>query len=78
MTGPAGTFHTTAITYDAIYEIEGGIITVRQTSWFAPGVGYVKQDTETRLGDRLLSRVVMTLEKYEAAPGAQPVGDRGK
>jgi hypothetical protein len=50
------------------------MITVCQTSWFASGVGYVKQDTETRLGDRMLNHVVITLEKYEPAPGAQPAG----
>jgi hypothetical protein len=69
LTVPAGTLHTTEISYDATYEIEGGMITVRQTSWFASGVGYVKQDTETRLGDRLLGHVVFTLEKFEPAPG---------
>jgi hypothetical protein len=74
LTVPAGTFHTTEISNDATVEIEGGMITIRQTSWFASGVGYVKQDTETRLGDRLLTHTVMTLEKYEPAQGAQPAG----
>jgi hypothetical protein len=74
LTVPAGTFHTSQVSYDAKYEIEGGVITVRQTSWFAPGVGYVKQETETRLGDRMLNHVVMTLEKYEPGQGAQPAG----
>lgn len=75
LTVPAGTFHTTELSSDATFEIEGGIITVRQTSWFVSRVGYVKQETETRLGDHLLSHVVLTLEKFESAPGAQPVGD---
>jgi hypothetical protein len=74
LTVPAGTFHTIEISYNTTFEIEGGMITVRQTSWFASGVGYVKQDTETRLGDRLLSHVVLTLEKFEPARGAQPAG----
>jgi hypothetical protein len=74
LTVPAGTFHTTEISNDATIETEGGMITIRQTSWFASGVGYVKQDTETRLGDRLLTHTVMTLEKFEPAPGARPAG----
>jgi hypothetical protein len=78
LTVPAGTFHTTELSYDVTVETEGGMVTIRQTRWFAPGVGYVKQDTETRLGDRMLTRVVLTLEKYEPAPGAQPVGGRSR
>jgi uncharacterized protein DUF3108 len=74
LTVPAGTFHTTEISYDAAFETEAGIITVRQTSWFASGVGYVKQETGNRLGDHLLSHMVFTLEKYEPARGAQPAG----
>ncbi|MFY9530692.1 MAG: hypothetical protein WBC04_24215 [Candidatus Acidiferrales bacterium] len=74
LTVPAGTFHTTELSYDATIETEGGMVTIRQTRWFAPGVGYVKQDTETRLGDRMLTHVVLTLEKYEPARGAQPAG----
>jgi hypothetical protein len=74
LTVPAGTFHTTQLSYDSTYEIEGGMITIRQKSWFAFGVGYVKQETENRLGDHLLSHVVLTLEKFEPAPGAQPAG----
>ena len=70
LTGPAGTFHTTELSYDVTVETEGGMITIRQTRWFAPGVGYVKQDTETRLGDHMLTHVVLTLEKYEPARGA--------
>jgi hypothetical protein len=74
VTVPAGTFHATQLSYDDTIESEGGMVTIRQTRWFAPGVGYVKQDTETRLGDRLLTHVVLTLEKYEPARGAQPAG----
>jgi len=74
LTVPVGTFHTTEISYDATFETEGGIITVRQTSWFVSRVGYVKQETENRLGDHMLSHVVLTLEKFEPAPGTQPAG----
>jgi hypothetical protein len=74
LTVPAGTFQTTELSYDATIEIEGGMVTIRHTRWFAPGVGYVKEDTETRLGDHMLTHVVLTLEKYEPARGAKPVG----
>ncbi len=67
LTVPAGTFHTTMVSYDATIATEGVPITIRQTSWFTSGVGYVKQDTETRLGEHLLSHVVITLEKFEPA-----------
>jgi hypothetical protein len=71
LTVPAGKFHTTQLSYDVEFKTEIGMITVGQTRWFASGVGYVKQDTETRLGDHMLSHVVLTLEKYEPAQGAQ-------
>lgn len=69
---PVGTFHTTQVSHVITLKTEGQPITARQTHWFAPGVGYVKQDTETRLGDRLLGHVVLTLEKYEPGPGMRP------
>jgi hypothetical protein len=71
VTVPAGSFHATEISYDNTVEIEGGMITARQTSWFVSGVGYVKQDTETRLGDHLLGHVVFTLEKFEPVAAAR-------
>ena len=75
ITVPAGTFHATQLSYDATVQTQIGSITVEQRRWFVPGVGYVKQDTETRLGEHLLSHVVLTLEKYEPGPGAQPGRD---
>ena len=74
ITVPAGTFHTTQLSYDVTVQTKTGLITVRQTRWFAPGVGYAKQDTEIRLGEHLLSHVVLTLQKYELAPGAKSMG----
>ena len=70
VTVPAGTFHTTQLTYVITVETEGGVATVRQTRWFAPGVGYVKQDTESRMGERMLSHSILQMEKYEPAPHA--------
>jgi hypothetical protein len=78
LTVPAGTFHTTQLSYDAAIEVEGGTVTIRHTRWFASGVGYVKEDTETRLGDRLLTHVLLTLEKYEPARVARPAGGGGR
>jgi hypothetical protein len=69
MTVPAGTLHTTAISYDATYEIEGGTITVRQTSWIAPGVRYVKQDTETRLFSILMALLALLIGGVAACDG---------
>ena len=68
-TVPAGTFRATQISHVLTIDTGGETVTSRQTRWFAPGVGYVKQDTETKLGNRLLAHVVLTLEKYEPAPG---------
>ena len=70
VTVPAGTFHTTQLNYVVTVETEGGVATVRQTRWFAPGVGYVKQDTESRMGERMLSHTILQMEKYEPAPHA--------
>jgi hypothetical protein len=77
LTVPAGTFHTTQLSYDAAIEVEGGTVTIRHSRWFASGVGYVKEDSETRLGDRLLTRMLLTLEKYEPARAARPAGGGG-
>jgi hypothetical protein len=74
LTVPAGTFHATELSYDVNIETEGGMVTIRQRRWFASGVGYVKQETDTRLGDRPLTHTLFTLEKYEPARAAQPVG----
>jgi hypothetical protein len=70
VTVPAGAFHTTQLNYVITAESEAGVVTVQQSRWFAPGVGYVKQDTETRMGERMLSHVILQLEKYEPAPHA--------
>src|SRR5207253_3209331 len=47
--------------------------------WFSTAVGYVRQDSETYQGDRLLSRTQLTLTAFEApssakatAPSASP------
>jgi hypothetical protein len=70
VTVPAGTFHTTQLNYVVTVETEGGVVIVQQTRWFLPGVGYVKLDTETRMGERTLTHSILQLEKYEPAPHA--------
>jgi|SRR5438876_5847635 len=63
---PAGRFDATQIAYDWKIQLDGGMsINIRQERWFAPGVGFVKQDTRTLQGGRPLSHVILTLEKFE-------------
>ncbi len=73
---PAGTFHATRLNYDFTLESEGGVITVRQARWFAPGVGLVQNDVETLIGDHLLTHINLTLEEYELSPGGKSAGGR--
>lgn len=67
-TVPAGTYPATEIAYVLTIPTPGGIARVEQTRWFAPGVGWVKQETRSRIGTRLLTHVTLTLEQFE--PGA--------
>lgn len=68
VTVPAGTFDAIEVLHVLNLQEEGSTFVVRQTRWFVPGVGYVKQSTETRMGDRMVARILLTLEKYEPAP----------
>jgi hypothetical protein len=70
VTVPAGTFDAVQVLHVMTTNSPAGSVIVRQTRWFVAGVGYVKQDTESRLGSHMLSHVVLTLEKYE--PGTKP------
>jgi hypothetical protein len=40
---------------------------VTMTQWFAPGVGFVKQDVRFEIAGQLLAHNLMTLEKFERA-----------
>ncbi len=64
---PAGTFQTTEISYDTTVQVEGNTVNVRQHRWFAAGVGYVRQETRTLVGKRMINNVILTLEKFERA-----------
>ena len=72
VTVPMGTFDAVRVLHVLTADSQIGTVIIRQTRWFVAGVGYVKQDTEARLGDHMLSRNVMTLEKFEA--GTMPGG----
>jgi len=65
ITVPAGTFQTTEISYDTTVQVEGNTVNVRQNRWFAAGVGYVKQETMTLMGKRMINNVILTLERFE-------------
>lgn len=63
---PAGRFEATQVAGNLKMQLDNGVvINVRQNRWFAPGVGYVKQETHAFQGDRLLSHSILTLEKFE-------------
>jgi hypothetical protein len=68
---PAGLYETREIFSETTIRTQGPVIQVRQSRWFAPGVGYVKQETETRVAGRMMSRVVLTLERFEGVPAAK-------
>ena len=42
----------------------------QQKRWFVPGIGYVKQDTQFFTSGRILSHIVLDLEKFERGPVA--------
>lgn len=63
---PAGLFNSTRLLHEMTMNLEDAVITVRQTRWFVPGIGYVKQQVETRAGDRVLSRTALDLVHFEA------------
>lgn len=68
---PAGLFETKEIFSETTIQTQGPVIQVQQSRWFAAGIGYVKQETETRVGGRMMSRVVLTLEKFEGVAAAK-------
>ncbi|MGO8856683.1 MAG: hypothetical protein ACLQO1_13365 [Steroidobacteraceae bacterium] len=37
------------------------------TQWFAPGVGFIKQDVRFEINGYMLSHNLMTLEEFERA-----------
>jgi len=65
---PAGHYQATRLVMTGMIKVDAGMVQIFEQTWFAPGVGIVKQDTDTLAQGHLLTRVVMTLEKFEPAP----------
>lgn len=65
----AGTFSATPVRVEMTFATEGQPLVVRQTRWFSPGVGYVKQDTLVSIAGHTVSHTVLTLEKFELTDG---------
>jgi hypothetical protein len=63
---PAGSFRAVPVQIGMTFTREGAPLVVRQTRWFVPGVGYVKQDTRAEVAGHLLTHTVLTLQKFEA------------
>ena len=70
---PAGKFHAVKTTHDVTVVLPQATIHSTNARWFSKGVGYVRQDTETYQGDRLLSRIQLTLTAFEAPSSATPM-----
>jgi hypothetical protein len=62
---PAGLFNSTQLVHEMTVDLGDAVITVRQARWFVPGIGYVKQQTETRAAGRILSRSALDLVRFE-------------
>ena len=61
---PAGKFDTMKIVHEATIALPQANIRSVNSRWFAPNVGYVRQETETSAGERLLSRNQLTLVAF--------------
>ncbi len=42
-------------------------LNITMTQWFAPGVGFIKQDVRFEINGYMLSHNLMTLEEFERA-----------
>jgi hypothetical protein len=51
---PAGKFETTKTAAEITMALPEATVHASQSSWYSPGVGYVRLETETRAGDWLL------------------------
>ena len=69
---PAGTFTATEISLDITIQTADMPAPVQgqQKRWFVPGIGFVKQDTQFVTSGRILSHIVLDLEKFERGPVA--------
>ena len=73
VTVPAGTFSATEIAYVLTMPTQGGMARAEQIRWFVPGIGWVKQESRTRIGTRLVTHVTVTLEKFEPGTARETI-----
>jgi photosystem II stability/assembly factor-like uncharacterized protein len=71
---PAGRFETTRTASEMTMALPQATIHVSQSRWFSPGVGYVRQETDTHAGNRLLTRGWLTLVALE--PGGPALANQ--
>jgi len=67
VTVPAGTYTATEVAYVLTMPTPGGMARAEQIRWFVPGIGWVKQESRTRIGTRLITHITVALEKFEPA-----------
>jgi len=72
ITVPAGSYRaiserTDMVVPQQISQTQVVPMNVTMTQWFAPGVGFIKQDVRFEIGGNLLAHNLMTLEKFERA-----------
>jgi hypothetical protein len=65
---PAGKFDTMKIVHEGTIALPQANIRLVNTRWFAPNVGYVRQESETSAEGRLLTRNQLVLVAFGAAP----------
>jgi hypothetical protein len=62
---PAGHYQGVRLTTAGTIQAPFGKVEIRQETWFVPGTGIVKQDTEMSVQGHTLSKILLTLEKFE-------------
>jgi|SRR5579859_799231 len=62
---PAGHYQGVHLTTAGTIQAPFGKVETRQETWFVPGAGIVKQDTEMSVQGHTLSHILLTLEKFE-------------
>jgi hypothetical protein len=72
ITVPAGSYRAISVRTDMVIptqisETQVVPMNIIMTQWFAPGVGFIKQDVRFEINGHMLSHNLMTLEKFERA-----------
>lgn len=68
---PAGKFDATKTIHQLSMVLPQAAVRSTNSRWFSPGVGYVRQESETYAGDRLLTRTQLRLVAFDAVQSAQ-------